>query len=66
MTSTRAPYECANRAINVVNASWPMTLKEVQGGLAQGQTPVLFQIGWDTLAIAVSKENIFVDSLTIE
>ncbi len=81
MKSTGAPVEftianigtgggfrafCTNRSVDVVNASRPITPKEEQACLASGRTPVPFQIGWDALAIAVSKQNTFLESLTVE
>ncbi len=57
---------CFNAETDISNASRPITGEEVEGCRANGLEPAEFFVGIDALAITVSAENDFVDSLTFE
>ncbi|MDX1994354.1 MAG: phosphate ABC transporter substrate-binding protein PstS family protein [bacterium] len=57
---------CVNAETDIATASRPINEEETEACLANGRTPAEFYIGIDALVIAVSTENDFVDSLTIE
>jgi len=63
-----AGYErfCVNAETDIANASRPIRQSEVDACRANGLEPLGFYIGIDALAIAVSRENDFVDGLTLE
>jgi len=57
---------CTSQQVDIVNASRPINATESQSCADNGRNPVPFQIGYDALAIAVSKQNTFIDALTVE
>ncbi len=57
---------CVNAETDIANASRPIRDGEVEACAGNGRTPIEFQVGIDPLAIAVSRENTFIDSLTVE
>lgn len=57
---------CVNAETDISNASRPIRPEEVEACRGNGREPLGFYIGIDALAIAVSQENDFVDSLTLE
>lgn len=63
-----AGYErfCVNAETDIANASRPIRQSEIDACRANGLEPLGFYIGIDALAVAVSRENTFVDSLTFE
>jgi phosphate binding protein len=65
---TGAGFErfCVNAETDISNASRPINQEEIDACLANNREPLPFYIGIDALAIAVSAENDFVDSLTLE
>jgi phosphate transport system substrate-binding protein len=65
---TGAGFErfCVAGESDISNASRPIRDTEVESCRAIGREPVAFRVGTDALAITVSAENDFVDSLTIE
>jgi len=65
---TGAGFErfCVAGESDISNASRPIKDSEVESCRAIGREPVGFRVGTDALAIAVSAENNFVDSLTLE
>jgi len=65
---TGAGFErfCVNAETDISNASRPIKSSEVDACRANGLEPLGFFIAIDALAIAVSRENTFVDNLTLE
>ncbi|MCS6836568.1 MAG: phosphate ABC transporter substrate-binding protein PstS family protein [Anaerolineae bacterium] len=65
---TGAGFErfCVNAETDISNASRPIRASEVDACRANGIEPVGFFVAIDALAIAVSRENTFVDNLTKE
>ena len=65
---TGAGFErfCVAGESDISNASRPIKDSEVESCRAIGREPVGFRVGTDALAITVSADNDFVDSLTIE
>jgi phosphate binding protein len=65
---TGAGFErfCVNAETDISNASRPIRAREVDACRANGLEPLGFFIAIDALAIAVSRENTFVDNLTLE
>lgn len=63
-----AGYErfCVNAETDIANASRPIRQSEIDACRANGLEPLGFYVGIDALAIAVSRENTFVDNLTEE
>jgi phosphate transport system substrate-binding protein len=63
-----AGYErfCVNAETDIANASRPIRASEVESCRANGREPLGFYIAIDALAVTVSNDNDFVDSLTIE
>jgi len=63
-----AGYErfCVNTETDIANASRPIRASEVESCRANGREPLAFYIAIDALAVTVSNDNDFVDSLTIE
>ncbi|MBZ0299720.1 MAG: phosphate ABC transporter substrate-binding protein PstS family protein [Anaerolineae bacterium] len=57
---------CVNAETDISNASRPIKAEEVEACQGNGRAPLGFYIGIDALAITVSSENDFVDSLTLE
>ena len=57
---------CVTGETDISNASRPIKDSEVESCRAIGREPVEFRVGTDALAITVSAENDFVDSLTLE
>ena len=57
---------CVNAETDISNASRPINPEEVEACRGNGREPLGFYIGIDALAITVSAENDFVDSLTLE
>ena len=57
---------CVTGEIDIANASRPIKKSEVESCQAIGREPIAFRVGTDALAIAVSRENDFVGSLTLE
>lgn len=65
---TGAGFErfCISGETDIANASRAIKQKEIDACLANGRTPIEFRVGTDALAVVVSQENTFIDSLTIE
>ncbi|HEY4665765.1 MAG TPA: phosphate ABC transporter substrate-binding protein PstS family protein [Anaerolineales bacterium] len=65
---TGAGFErfCVAGESDISNASRAIRDTEVESCRAIGREPVEFRVGTDALAVAVSEENEFVDSLTLE
>ncbi|GMR10996.1 MAG: hypothetical protein BMS9Abin28_1820 [Anaerolineae bacterium] len=57
---------CVAGEIDISNASRPIKESEVESCRAIGRDPIAFRVGTDALAVSVSQENDFVDSLTLE
>jgi phosphate transport system substrate-binding protein len=57
---------CVAGETDVSNASRPIKDTEVESCRAIGREPVAFRVGTDALAVTVSKDNHFVESLTLE
>ncbi len=55
---------CNGDPIEIVNASRPITEKELAACRAIGREPVGFQVGVDALAVVVNRQNTFVESLS--
>jgi phosphate binding protein len=65
---TGAGFErfCKTGETDISNASRPIKDEEVANCQAIGREPVEFRVGTDALAVTVSTENDFVDSLSLE
>jgi phosphate transport system substrate-binding protein len=65
---TGAGFErfCVNAETDISNASRPINQEEVDACAANNRYPIPFYIGIDALAVSVSVENDFADSLTLE
>lgn len=57
---------CVAGETDVSNASRPIKDSEIESCRAIGREPVTFRVGTDALAVTVSKDNGFVESLTLE
>lgn len=57
---------CVKGETDISNASRPIKDSELQSCKSIGREPIEFQVGIDALAIVVSKENNFVQSLTMD
>lgn len=57
---------CNNKAVDITNASRGMVRSERDTCQSTRRTPVEFRVGTDAIAVVVSQENDFVDSLTLE
>ena len=57
---------CVAGETDVSNASRPIKDSEVESCAEIGRTPIQFRVGTDALAVTVSQENDFVDSVTFE
>ena len=57
---------CVAGETDISNASRPIKESERESCAAIDRTPIEFRVGADALAVAVSKDNDFVDSLTLE
>ena len=57
---------CVAGETDISNASRPIKESERESCAAIDRTPIEFHVGADALAVAVSKDNDFVDSLTLE
>jgi phosphate transport system substrate-binding protein len=57
---------CVNAETDISNASRAINEEEVAACQANGREAVEFRVGTDALAIAVSRENDFVEDLTLE
>jgi phosphate transport system substrate-binding protein len=59
---------CAKGETDISNASRPIRDSEIEscGQLTPPRTPIEFRVGTDALAVVVSSENDFVDSLTCQ
>ncbi len=57
---------CEAGESDISNASRPIKEEEVAACEAIGRTPIEFRVGTDALAVSVSVDNYFVDSLTLE
>ncbi|HNH04890.1 MAG TPA: phosphate ABC transporter substrate-binding protein PstS family protein [Anaerolineales bacterium] len=57
---------CKTGETDIANASRPIKDSEVEACAAIGREPVEFRVGTDALAVVVSAENDFVESLTKE
>ena len=57
---------CVDAASDISNASRPIKDGEVESCEAIGRTPIEFRVGTDALAVVVSKDNDFVDNVTLE
>ena len=57
---------CVAGETDISNASRPIKESERESCAAIDRTPIEFHVGTDALAVAVSKDNDFVDSLTLE
>lgn len=55
---------CSGDPIEIVNASRPINDEELAACRSIGREPVGFQVGMDALAIVVSRQNTFVQSLS--
>ncbi|MGB9633196.1 MAG: phosphate ABC transporter substrate-binding protein PstS family protein [Chloroflexaceae bacterium] len=55
---------CSGDPVDIVNASRPINEKELAACRAIGREPVGFQVGVDALALVVSRQNTFVESLS--
>lgn len=67
-TGTTAGFRafCEDGAIDIVDASRPINRAEFEACDARNLTPVEFRVGTDALAVAVSRENTFLESATID
>jgi phosphate binding protein len=65
---TGAGFErfCTTGESDIANASRPINANERAACAALGRVPLEFRVGTDALAVVVSSENDFVDSLTLE
>ncbi len=57
---------CVAGETDISNASRPIKPSEVENCRKIGREPIEFRVGTDALAVVVSKENDFVDNLTLE
>lgn len=57
---------CKAGETDIANASRPISGTEVESCRAISRQPVEFRVGTDALAVVVSQENAFVDSLTFD
>ncbi len=57
---------CVAGETDIATASRPIKDKEIEDCAAIGRTPIEFRVGTDALAVTVSKDNDFVDNLTVE
>ncbi len=57
---------CVSGDTDISNASRPIKASEVESCRAIGREPIEFRVGTDALAVVVSAENDFIDSLTLE
>ncbi len=57
---------CKAGETDIANASREIRPSEVESCRRIGRTPIEFRVGTDALAVVVSRENEFVDSLTLE
>lgn len=55
---------CSGDPVDIVNASRPITAAETEACRAVGREPLGFQVGIDALAVVVSNDNQFVESLS--
>ncbi|MGQ9928304.1 MAG: PstS family phosphate ABC transporter substrate-binding protein [Chloroflexaceae bacterium] len=56
---------CSGDPIEIVNASRPITDEEIAACRAIGREPIGFQVGVDALAVVVSRQNTFVEALSL-
>jgi phosphate transport system substrate-binding protein len=65
---TGAGFErfCVNAETDISNASRAINEDEIAACEENGRTPIEFRVGTDALAVVVSAENDFVDTLTVE
>lgn len=68
MIGTGAGFErfCVAGETDIANASRPIKDSEVEQCRAIGREPIAFRVGTDALAVVVSRDNTFVDTLTLE
>ncbi len=57
---------CGAGETDIANASRPIKPTEVENCRKIGREPVEFRVGTDALVVVVSRENTFVDNLTLE
>jgi len=57
---------CVSGETDIANASRPIKDSEREACLAIGRDPVEFRVGTDGLAVVVSRENTFVEQLTLD
>ena len=57
---------CVNGETDIANASRAIRDSEIESCRAIGREPVEFRVGTDALAIAVSRENTFLENVTLE
>jgi phosphate transport system substrate-binding protein len=57
---------CNEAETDLSNASRPIKEEEIQACQANGRDPIEFRVGTDAIAVTVSAENTFVESLTME
>lgn len=57
---------CVAGESDIANASRPIRESEIESCRVIGREPIEFRVGTDALAVTVSQENEFVDSLTLE
>ena len=57
---------CVAGEIDISNASRPIKESELKSCQEIGREPIEFRVGTDALAVAMSRENDFVDNLTLE
>ncbi len=57
---------CESAEIDIANASRPIKAEELAACEANGRPAVEFRVGTDALAVVVSSENSFLESLTLE
>ncbi|MEZ4725795.1 MAG: phosphate ABC transporter permease PstA [Caldilineaceae bacterium] len=55
-----------NSTIDIANASRALTRSELEACRKAKQTPIEFRVGTDALAIVVSRENDFLEAVTLE
>ncbi len=68
MIGTGAGFErfCVAGETDIANASRPIKDSELEQCRAIGREPIDFRVGTDGLAVVVSRENTFLDNLTLE
>lgn len=57
---------CVSGETDISNASRPIKDSEIESCRGIGREPIAFRVGTDALAVVVSRENDFLDNLTLE